>query len=92
MISFILTKMREQQRLWIDYLARNETVNKNNRQVKKLVRQGIPAKMRGKIWALLVDLPPFKADYPLEYYQQLLAMARNPTSAVQKALEAIEKV
>lgn len=58
-------------RAWETYLRKHVTLSKST-QLKKLVREGIPARLRGHVWRQFLGSQQLQAKYPPHHYADLL--------------------
>ncbi|KAG0667742.1 GTPase-activating protein [Maudiozyma exigua] len=84
-----ITKEKAKLRLWFEYFKENgeNLAIIQNHTFQKLVRIGVPSRMRGEIWELCSGSMYLRFSHPGEY-QKLLDDNRDKTS---QAIDEIEK-
>lgn len=71
--SLILEKQRTR---WSKYLAFHPTIARD-KELRLLVRKGIPPEMRGSIWQILCDTQSKRSQHDANYYSNLLSRANE---------------
>lgn len=76
---------------WEKYLANSTKINRDDRALKKLIREGIPPNMRGRVWMALCGLAEKKALRPPDYYESLVATALSENCQSSSVFKQIDK-
>jgi hypothetical protein len=74
-----LAALAKQRARWNEYLVLHPVVERSN-SLKRLVRKGIPAELRGQLWSLLSGAREKQSLSPSNYYFDLLSRANCDSS------------
>ncbi len=61
-------------------------------ELKKLIRRGIPAALRGRVWPIISGAADMQALEKPDYYEELLRKSKMPPWSNSESIRQIERV